>query len=197
MVQYPRPYGFTRLYASRSEDLTITSQTQTCFNPAHTSTPRGSFSPCRCKQRNRLLNHIAISSCQILSYGWQHCSGLEHANIYMKRGLPAWEFPNHAHLWATAKEKCHHMPKRSTKSHVWSPTFPINYLLSVFIYTLVITWTMYETQAIENSMTLILRFKAIQVHEVNWQGNMMSYLCFIIIPHNIQPLEYSMNMLSR
>jgi hypothetical protein len=23
MVQYPRPYGFTHLYASRSEDLTI------------------------------------------------------------------------------------------------------------------------------------------------------------------------------
>ena len=70
MVQYPRPYGFTRLYASRSEDLTITSRTQTCFNPAHTSTPLGAFSPCCCKQRNRLLNHIAISSCQILSYGW-------------------------------------------------------------------------------------------------------------------------------
>jgi hypothetical protein len=41
MVQYPRPYGFTRLYASRSEDLTVTSLTQTCLNPAHTSTPRG------------------------------------------------------------------------------------------------------------------------------------------------------------
>ena len=41
MVQYPRPYGFTRLYASRSEDLTITSLTQTCFNPAQPSTPRG------------------------------------------------------------------------------------------------------------------------------------------------------------
>ncbi len=27
MVQYPRPYGFTRVYASRSEDLTITSLT--------------------------------------------------------------------------------------------------------------------------------------------------------------------------
>ena len=27
----PRPYGFTRLYASRSEDLTITSLTQTCY----------------------------------------------------------------------------------------------------------------------------------------------------------------------
>ena len=70
MVQYPRPYGFTRLYASRSEDLTITSLTQTCFNPAHTSTPRGAFSPCCHKQRNRLLNHIAISSRQILNYGW-------------------------------------------------------------------------------------------------------------------------------
>jgi hypothetical protein len=40
MVQYPRPYGFTRLYASRSEDLTVTSLTQTCLNPAPTSTPR-------------------------------------------------------------------------------------------------------------------------------------------------------------
>ena len=70
MVQYPRPYGFTRLYASRPEDLTITSLTETCFNPAHTSTPRGAFSPCCRKQRNRLLNHIAISSRQILSYGW-------------------------------------------------------------------------------------------------------------------------------
>jgi hypothetical protein len=38
MVQYPRPYGFARLYASRSEDL--------------------------------LLSHIAMSSCQVLSYGW-------------------------------------------------------------------------------------------------------------------------------
>jgi hypothetical protein len=62
MVQYPRPYGFTRLYASRSEDLTVTSLTQACINPAHTSTPRGVYSPCCC-------NHIAISSCQVLSYG--------------------------------------------------------------------------------------------------------------------------------
>jgi hypothetical protein len=62
MVQYPRPYGFTRLYASRSEDLTVTSLTQTCLNPAHTSTPRGAYIPCCCKQRNRLLNDIAISS---------------------------------------------------------------------------------------------------------------------------------------
>ncbi len=69
MIQYPRPYGFTRLYASRSEDLTVTSLTQTCLNPAHTSTPQGVYSPCCCKQRNRLLNHIAISSCQVLSYG--------------------------------------------------------------------------------------------------------------------------------
>ncbi len=38
MFQYPRPYELTRLYASRSEDLTVTSLTQTCLNPAHTST---------------------------------------------------------------------------------------------------------------------------------------------------------------
>jgi hypothetical protein len=69
MVQYPRPYGFTRLYASRSEDLTVTSLTQTCLNPAHTSTPQGAYSPCCCKQSNGQLNHIAISSCQVLSYG--------------------------------------------------------------------------------------------------------------------------------
>jgi hypothetical protein len=69
MVQYPRPYGFTRLYASRSEDLTVTSLTQTCLNLADTSTPRGVYSPCCYKQRKRLLNHIAISSCHVLSYG--------------------------------------------------------------------------------------------------------------------------------
>ncbi len=69
MVQYPRPYGFTRLYVSRSEDLTVTSLTQTCLNPAPTSTPRGVYIPCCCKQSNRLFNHIAISSCQVLSYG--------------------------------------------------------------------------------------------------------------------------------
>jgi hypothetical protein len=34
MVQYPRPYGFPRLYASGSEDLTVTALTQTCLNPA-------------------------------------------------------------------------------------------------------------------------------------------------------------------
>jgi hypothetical protein len=44
MVQYPCPYGFTRLYASRSEDLTVTSLTQTYLNTAHTSTP-GSIQP--------------------------------------------------------------------------------------------------------------------------------------------------------
>ena len=38
-------------------------------NPAHTSTPRGVCSPCWRKQRNGLLDHIAISSCQVLSYG--------------------------------------------------------------------------------------------------------------------------------
>jgi hypothetical protein len=69
MVQYPRPYGFTHLYASRSEDLTVTSLTQTCFNPAHISTPQGAYRPCCCKQCKGLLNHIAISSCQVLSYG--------------------------------------------------------------------------------------------------------------------------------
>jgi hypothetical protein len=39
MVQYLSRYGFTRLYASRSEYLTVTSLTQTCLNPAQTSTP--------------------------------------------------------------------------------------------------------------------------------------------------------------
>jgi hypothetical protein len=106
MVQYPRSYGFTHLCASRSEDLIVTSLVQTCFNPAHTSTPRGAHSPCCCKQRNRLLNHIAISSCQVLSYGfksepipkWQHCSGLEHATLWLRVG-----FANHC---ATIAEYC-------------------------------------------------------------------------------------------
>ena len=71
MVQYPRPYRFTRfIRIVIRRPCTITSLTHPCFNPAHTSTPRAAFSPCYCKQRNRLLNHIAISSCQILSYGW-------------------------------------------------------------------------------------------------------------------------------
>jgi hypothetical protein len=70
MVQYPRPYGFTRSYASHSEDLTVSSLTQTCINPGYTSTPRGVYNPCCCKKHKRLLNHIAISSCQVLSHGW-------------------------------------------------------------------------------------------------------------------------------
>ncbi len=69
MVQYLRPCGFTRLCASRSQDLTVTSLTQTCLNPAYISTPRGAYSPCCRKQRNGLLSHIAIWSCQVLSYG--------------------------------------------------------------------------------------------------------------------------------
>jgi hypothetical protein len=60
MVQYLRPCGFTRLYASRSEDLTVTFLTQTCLNPGHTSTPQGEYSLCCRKQCNRLLSHIAI-----------------------------------------------------------------------------------------------------------------------------------------
>ena len=41
----------------------IISPTQTCFNPAHTSTPKGSYNACchyRCK---------AITSCQVLISG--------------------------------------------------------------------------------------------------------------------------------
>ena len=52
----------SHVYTYRAQKtFTITSLTQTCFNPGHTSTPRGAFSPCHCKQRNRLLNHIAYS----------------------------------------------------------------------------------------------------------------------------------------
>jgi hypothetical protein len=36
----------------------------------HTSTPRGAYSPCCRKQRKGLFSNIAISSCQVLSYGW-------------------------------------------------------------------------------------------------------------------------------
>ena len=82
----------SHVYTHRDQKtFTITSLTQTCFNPAQTSTPRGAFSPCCCKQRNRLLNHISISSCQILSLWlsepipkWQHCSGLEHATFWLR-----------------------------------------------------------------------------------------------------------------
>jgi hypothetical protein len=62
MVQYPRPYGFTHLYASRSEDLTVTSLTQTCLNPAHTSTPRGTYIPCCCKQSH---SHLVMPGTQL------------------------------------------------------------------------------------------------------------------------------------
>ena len=40
------------------------------FNPAQTSTPRGAYIPCFLNQCNGLISHKAISSCQVLSYGW-------------------------------------------------------------------------------------------------------------------------------
>jgi len=55
---------------------------QTCFHPAHMSTPNGAYNAC-CRYRGKaLLKHIAITSCQMLIFlwmsepvtAWQHCS---------------------------------------------------------------------------------------------------------------------------
>ena len=90
MVQYPRLSGFTRYTLRAQRTFTITSLTQTCFTPAHTSTPREVYSPCCRKQRKGLLSNIAISSCQVLGYGsvnqspmttWQWWVGLEPATL--------------------------------------------------------------------------------------------------------------------
>ena len=71
MVQYPRPYGLIHYTHRAQKTFAITSLTQTCFNSAQTSTPRGVYIhiPCYCNQRKGLFSHIAITSCQVLSYG--------------------------------------------------------------------------------------------------------------------------------
>ena len=42
--------------------------TQTCFDPASISTPRGAYNPCCYFRPKGLLKHIAIMSCQILIF---------------------------------------------------------------------------------------------------------------------------------
>ena len=67
---YIAPYSARS--CSKSKGFTILlSLTQTCFHPAHISTPRGvynTYGHYRCKA---LLKHLAITSCQVLIfYGW-------------------------------------------------------------------------------------------------------------------------------
>ena len=62
------------------------------FNPAQTSTPRGAYSQCCRIQRKGLVSHKAISSSQVLSYGWVNQSpnddiavaGLEPATFWLR-----------------------------------------------------------------------------------------------------------------
>ena len=46
----------------------LLSQTQTCFHPAHISTPNGAYNACCHYRRKALLKHIAIASCQVLMF---------------------------------------------------------------------------------------------------------------------------------
>ena len=69
MVQYPLPIEFTRYTHRAQRTFTVTSLTQTCFNPARTSALRGVYNPCCHKQRKGLLSNLAITSCQVFGYG--------------------------------------------------------------------------------------------------------------------------------
>jgi len=46
----------------------LLSLTQTCFHPAHISTPKGAYNTCCHYRRKALLKHIAITSCQVLIF---------------------------------------------------------------------------------------------------------------------------------
>ena len=46
----------------------LLSLTQTCFHPAHISTPKGAYNACCHYRHKALLKHIAIVSCQVLIF---------------------------------------------------------------------------------------------------------------------------------
>ena len=46
----------------------LLSPTQTCFHPAHISTPKGAYNACCHYRRKALLKHIAIASRQVLMF---------------------------------------------------------------------------------------------------------------------------------
>ena len=57
----------------------LLSMTQTCFNPAHTSISKGVYNAsCHC-MRKALFKHTAITSCQVLIFGW--VNQLPHVSI--------------------------------------------------------------------------------------------------------------------
>ena len=48
----------------------VLSLTQTCFHPAHISTPKRAYNACCHYRRKSLFKHIAIASCQVLIFLW-------------------------------------------------------------------------------------------------------------------------------
>ena len=44
----------------------LLSLTQTCFHPAHISTPKGTYNACCHYRHKALFKNIAIASCQVL-----------------------------------------------------------------------------------------------------------------------------------
>ena len=46
----------------------LLSLTQTCFYPAHISTPKGAYNACCHYRHKALLKHIAIETCQVLIF---------------------------------------------------------------------------------------------------------------------------------
>ena len=48
----------------------LLSLTQTCFHPAHISTPKGAYNACCHYRRKALLKHIAIASYRVLIFLW-------------------------------------------------------------------------------------------------------------------------------
>ena len=89
MVQYPRPYGFTRLYASRSEDLHNNFSNSDLFQSSiHLNSP-GSIHPMlplTAQQTSQSHSHFVSPGTQLLlSEPIRNdsiaASGLEHATL--------------------------------------------------------------------------------------------------------------------
>ena len=79
--------------AAQGRFTVLISLTQTCYSPAHISTPIGAYNACCHYRRKALLENITITSCSVLILWmsepvatWRHCSswGLEPATLRLR-----------------------------------------------------------------------------------------------------------------